>query len=401
MLTSAFSAASTGLRTMQAVVDTSSVNVANAKTPGFRRREEALFELLGGGVSSTTVHRFSEARAVRLAELAGDVAYQETLAQALRRNQAQLSEASSRMGAAFDSLRESVGALTSAPGDLSGREVAAGKAQALASTANAHLQQLQQSAQHLAHEQQGVEQAARVLLAQTHELNQAVARHGPLPELRDSLAQRGSEFAQLTGAQLRFERNGSASLSIEGRAVLDAAGPHEWPAELGGRAGALSAARALTLEDHAALEGALQAFAQRMNAANHRGTDLDGNPGGDLFALDHQGLRFVGSARGIAVSDPGGLNGHNAQSFLNLQSLAIDVGGVAVRSAAHASTAQALADTHSSVFNALEREQRQQEGVDLDQETIRIKQAQRVYEANAKLMQVADAMLGSLLSIRA
>lgn len=401
MLSTAFSIAGSGLRAMQSVVDTGSANIANANTPGYRRRDAALSELVNGGVASTTLHRFNESTAARLAQLSGDVAYQDTLAKALGRNQEQLSEASSQLAQAFDSLREAIGTMTLAPGNAQAREVAVGKAAALTSTANAHLRELDQQAAHLGREQASTLQAAQSVLAQMQELNRAVMRHGPLPELRDSLAQRAVEFAQLAGGELRFNLNGTAVVSIRGQAVLDGDVLGELPPTLGGQAGALAQARVSTLADRDAVVATLDAFAARVNEANRRGVDANGQAGGDLFAVDASGLRFVGTAASLAVSDTPGLDAQNIDSFLELGNPGIDLGAIAVRSAQASASAQGLAGAHGSVLQSLQERQRREEGVDLDAEAVRVKEAQRLYEANAKLIQVADAMLGALLSIKA
>lgn len=401
MFSTAFSIAGSGLRTMQTVVETGSANIANAHTPGYRRRDEALSELFGGGVSTQTVHRFNEATASRLTQLSAEVSYQDTLAQALRQTQAQMSDAASLAAQSLDSLRTAIGAMTVAPAQPQAREAVAQKARSLTQVANTHLEGLDHQAAQLEGERSTTVAAAHAVLAQAHELNRAVLRHGPLPELRNELAQRALEMGELTGASLRFNANGTAVLSIGDTSVLDGDVKGELPAVLGGKAAALDAAAANARASRNEMQAALAAFASRMNAANHKGTDAAGQPGGDIFEASASGLRFVGSAERFAFSEATALEAHNVANFLEVSGLGQDLGAIAVRTAQQSTAAQGLAGAHGRILQSVQERQQREEGVDVDFEISRVKQAQRLYEANAKLIQVADAMLGSLLSIRA
>lgn len=52
----------------------------------------------------------------------------------------------------------------------------------------------------------------------------------------------------------------------------------------------------------------------------------------------------------------------------------------------------------TSKYNAANKQYQDAYGVDLEQETLKLLQAQRLYEANAKVIQAADSMLGTLLN---
>ena len=82
-------------------------------------------------------------------------------------------------------------------------------------------------------------------------------------------------------------------------------------------------------------------------------------------------------------------------------SLSTAVGALATQAANQASLAKIVTAGNNSSLGATEAKQQRAEGVNVDAQTIEMINAQKAYQANAKLIQIADSMLGTLINMKA
>jgi hypothetical protein len=298
MISSALNIGASGLRTMQAVIDNHSRNIANADTPGYRRRDTLLAEQVNGGVTYSTAHRFNETTAARLTQLAGEVGASDALARELTGAQAQLGTASTQLADAQHSLATALANAVFAPNDATTRTMVAENAAGLAQIADTNLRELDARIT-------GANQAERLTRAQAQTkldelamLNQQVLANGATPAIRDRQAQVGQELASLAGGEMRFNPNGSAEFRIDGMLVLTSAGAKQLPQTLGGQAGGFAQARAELTGLRDGFETNLREYARAMNTLNQQGVDAGGQPGEELFSMEGGRFSFVGSAFG-------------------------------------------------------------------------------------------------------
>lgn len=178
--------------------------------------------------------------------------------------------------------------------------------------------------------------------------------------------------------------------------VVSANGTLELPKNIGGKLAASQQAYERVLAQRESLRQQVASYTDLMNGLNASGT-----PGSTLFAFDGTTMTFVGDKQSFSLQ---GANGNAAPTQLMAQagqSFAEELVGLTVRAVGAAHEAKAAAHSRSAGLESLEARQRREEGVDLDREMIDLVMTQKLYEANAKLIQTADAMLGTLLSIKA
>ncbi len=399
MISSALNIGASGLRTMQAVIDNHSRNIANADTPGYRRRDTLLAEQVNGGVTYSTAHRFNETTAARLTQLAGEVGASDALARELTGAQAQLGTASTQLADAQHSLATALANAVFAPNDATTRTMVAENAAGLAQIADTNLRELDARIT-------GANQAERLTRAQAQTkldelamLNQQVLANGATPAIRDRQAQVGQELASLAGGEMRFNPNGSAEFRIDGMLVLTSAGAKQLPQTLGGQAGGFAQARAELTGLRDGFETNLREYARAMNTLNQQGVDAGGQPGEELFSMEGGRFSFVGSAASLALAGNSGA-GSVAQQMSELDTLTTGTTVLATTAAERTRAARGVADAQGFALAGWEQFRQEEEGVDVDAEMIALKNAQRAYEANAKVIQIADAMLGTLLAIK-
>lgn len=399
MLSAALNIAASGLMANNAKANTHATNIANADTPGYRRRDDVMTEMVNGGVRYSSVHRFNEVTANRLSLLAGEEQASATLASSLSMTQAQMSSASTELADAQNALGTALYQASVNPNDQTAKTVAAEKAQGLASIANTHLQELDRRVVDEKRAQGEVNQQAQAKIQELAMLNRQVNQLGATPDLKDRLAQTGRELAELVGGEVSFAANGKAEFTVGTTRVVGADDTVQaLPAEVGGKLGGHIAAEKEILATRNDFSAGLQKFADDMNSLNAQGTDATGNAGGNLFSLSADGFKFDGNVNSFALNSTSGKN--IGQSMAELGSLSKMTGSIASSVASKTSLARTTSEVQGMSLGSWEAKYQKEEGVDVDMEAIHLKTAQRAYEANAKVISVADSMLGTLLSIK-
>lgn len=399
MLSTAFNIGASGLLANNAKVATHSANLANANTAGYRRRDDVFTEMQHGGVTYDSVHRFSTVTANRLSQLAGAEQSSETLGAALKSFQTQVSAASTELADAQNALSTALAQAGLNPADSTARSVASAKATAVASIADAHLKEM-------AARIEGEQAAQGELLTQAKAKAQAIAllnkqvdQFGATPELKDKLAQTGLELAELVGGEVSFTAYGKAEFRIGATKVVGADNSVKaFPDEVGGKVGGHAAAALEIQAAKSTFEQGLQQFADKMNTLNSQGNTPAGTAGAKLFDLTSDGFKFTGSANGFGLEPVSGVN--VAQAMSEVTALSKMTGALASEVASKATLVKTTNEVDTMALDSWQAKYKAEEGVDTDLEAISLKEAQRAYEANAKVISIADSMLGTLLSIK-
>lgn len=396
MLIRSMSIAATGLNSFQKVVDNHSANIANADTPGYRRRDSHLSEVSNGGVAHDTVHRFNIAVAVRITELAANAKYSDTLAEKLVSAQDLLGSASKSMADSQVELKTALTQMIYNPSNPAASTATVEKASAFAKIANNYLSQIEGKIADEDKFQDYSKQLASIKAAELAALNRSISQIGWTPEIKDKQAQTAKELSELTGGVVSFTSAGVAEFSINGNPLVNAEGVQPFGTEFGGAIGASIQAKAELEGINLEFRDQLNNFSSGINTLNSAGSDLQGNVGQDLFGFDAQG-NFVYTGNSFAI------NGSNQQGNSLVEALNFSKGitDLTGKTAIKASLANTLSSVDGQILNSMESERVKQEGVNIDMEILGMTNAKRAYEANAKVIQTADSMLGTLLSIKA
>lgn len=387
---------------MQKATDIHSANIANANTPGYRRQDVAYSTVREGGVNASGVHRFSPAVASRIVQLAGESSYQAALS-------SQLSLSSDMQSQMASDVNQSLNRFTSAfyqkamsPNTPGLGQAVAGSGESLGSTVTNSLAGINENLAVLDRQISGAQAQGVDALKKLANLNKQIYQYGATPELVNQVAQVGREAAELVGGTLRIDPETSQAFMSLGGAVLvnGDKSAESIPATAGGKLGGFIAAKNQAVRDKTALVASIQSFTDKFNTFNQGGSTVSGTAGGEVFTFDGQVLSYTGTADGSDLGI-GPMNQARKDEMTAASSLGEDLANLAGQTAFKTNSAKADLASANSSMAATEEYQQLQEGVDINAEMIAMRQAQRLYEANLKMIQVADEMLGTLLNLRA
>lgn len=438
---------SSGLAAAGANIDATAQNVANSSTVGFHRRsvEQTVADpvisgivAIGQGVSIDGIVRDNVALlGAQQVELAGDASAAASLHDALIQVEPLFDETTSdglrtSIDAFFDALVEA----TTDPSELGLRAEVVATAEDVAQTVSATAVELDAA---LAQFEEDIELSLPPLTQQLQEvaaLNERIIAKGGAEVAPDLADQRDAiirDLGEEVGIVPRYEADGSATLLLDGHAVVtgnEARTLSYSPptgvaisvdggnviAEPGGRIGGLAEAHEKTAGYLDELNTFATEFATALNAQHAAGFDLNGVAGGDIFTfnptnpaatlvlsstLTAESLAFAGDATAFAgdgvnllaltdLEDQATVGGQTAGAFLS--SLTNTVASDVATAASDAERTNELrADLDGLVQNL--------HGVDLDEEASRLIEFQAAYQAAAKVIQITNQMLGTLMEI--
>jgi flagellar hook-associated protein 1 FlgK len=454
------------LSIVQAKAASTSNNIANANTPGYARQQVNLAEspssplasnhgFIGGGVylqSITQVRdQFVEAQLpVAFSSSSSSTSQSDALASISAFNNG----ADGGLADAMSHFYSSLTALAQNPGDPGLRQTAVQSAAWLASTFNRTSQSLEQARVGVDASVTNAVQQVNSTLAQVADLNRRISvieQSGAEPD--DLLDQRHNlmdQAAQLIGAQQVPDAYGNISLVLPGGTTLVSQSvaatitlqgnnankghidlvftPADGSAatvikqsDLGGQIGGLLSARDGALGTASSdLDTLAFGFANAVNAQNQAGSDLNGNPGGDVFAV---GTTSAGAAANITIdpalaSNPsllaaagpapsGSGDATNLQALIATQNTVLPNGLDVQKGMAKivsdfgtaAADAQNAASFDGNMLTSLQNTRNSVSGVSLDDEMVGLMQAQHAYEALAKVITTTQTMLDTLMQM--
>ncbi len=460
--------ASSALRAHQQALDVINNNVANANTPGYRRQQVVYQNgvafptpslnggwgpgQFGGGVQVQAIKRFGTDFL--------DGRYRTELAQSgkydVQRNilnqvESLLNEtgANSLVGK-MDAFFNSWQALSADPANTAMRGDLRGRAEDLVAAFNSRAQQLRatRSEQDVALDQRvdEVNDVASQMARLNGEIALVVGRDEQPNDLLDQRDRLADRLAELTGATISNQPDGTVMASINGHAlivgtstfklqtVVDPANDNllavQWqtptPAAYNGTtgeiAGILDARDRIVKGQLDGLNTLAQTVITQVNTQHNSGYRLNSATlGGNFFepAADPSGqyalsiqlnANIVADVANIAAASnpnaPG--DGNNAIALANLQRALTMSGGTATFGGAYTAQVGSLAletrnaetrySDRQAVAAALDQQRQAVGGVSLDEEAANLMQTQKAYEAAARVLNAVDEMLDRLIN---
>lgn len=360
----------------------------------------------------------------------------------------------SGLGAAVTKFYSTLRALAQNPGDAALRTSFLGSAQALARAFNTTAQGIESTRSGLDADATGlvgeINSAAQAVAALNAQVKAARASGAEPNDLLDLRQRQLDQLATLAGATTVATSEGDVNVVLPGGVTLvagaragqlgtlpsasghvdvrmeklpDGSGPVALAASaLGGTLGGTLAARDGALADAlTAVDDLAADMAGALNAQHALGFTTTGAPGGPLFDVSGalgaaRSMRLAISSAsqlalaGSAAAGPG--DATNANALLATESAALDpldparrgvqqrLAAIVSQYGASTATAKAFAEQDAAVKDHLATMRDSYSGVSIDDEMITLQQAQRGYEAIAKVIQAADSMLETLLNLR-
>ncbi len=449
-----FNTALSGIRYQQTVLDVASTNVTNATTEGYVRRRvvgettgasatPAMWSRssdVGNGVRTTGVDRMVDPlldRRVRTEH--GKQAWLDLQSSVLARVETGIAEpGDSGVSAAFAAFRSSLQDLANAPDSQAARGQVLANATTVADALRLQAHQLDaESGDQRATLLDTVAEVNRVSsdLASTNKSIAAAGLSGAdsstLLDTRDRLSLR---LAELTGATATVQADGTMDVSLNGASLVDgqaasqlriaggvtAAGAADGqpvsfaldpsgtavPGPIGGRAGAVADLLDNVLPTYRrGLADVARSFADTLNDQHTRGYDADGAQGGPLFAYDPADVAgtitvaITDPAKVAASSLPGGvLDAGNARAMAGAITMDNAYQRLVSGFGTTVASIRGLAGNQQALTTQVDNAREQLAGVSLDEETVAMVQAQRAYEAAARVMTTLDSVLDTLVN---
>lgn len=448
-----------GATAAQAALSATSQNVANVMTPGYTRQGVLLVSVqplqsgtlrAGSGVAVPSLLRFSDNyKSVQMWNAASELGQRETAQPYLTQLEQVLGDEESGINNGLDTFFAALNAASVDPTSSPLRQQVITTADALAQRFNSLNQVL--SNQRASVAQQRITTIANIntLAEQIARLNkEIVATNGTgvnASGLIDARDNKIDELARLVAVQVVEQPDGSRSVSLRGgqplvigslasrmSAVANADGSQTLfidfaqesfnlaKTSLGGELGGLdNFEREVLLPTMTSMMEMAQQLAESVNDQLALGFALDGTPGLPLFEFDTTGVTGTLRIRsGIIAQDlafssdpttPG--NSDNLQELIAIKRKAVNLsalGSVSLSDAVTQLVAKLGMDsqqntvalnTAKTVRNQAEESWKSTSGVSLDEEAANIMQYQQMYQANMKVIAVANELFDSTLSI--
>lgn len=446
---SSINTALTGLNYNRVALDVAGNNIANVGTEGYARRSinaetiaspprPGLWSGFDGGQFGVKVGSIDrmvdpllDARARHEHGSQASVDIRQTV---MARIEAAIGEPSDTgLAALLDDFKASWEDLANSPNSDAVRSAVIGKAEALVAALHTQGRSIDTEAADLDFKVQVDVREVNRLAADLASTNKAIASAsltqsdtGTLEDQRDMIAMR---LAELTGGVATARSDGGFDVHINGVALVTGGDAGELASTtdanglgfhvsgldaspqpittVGGELGGLTHLLNDTLPGlRAGLENITIALADQVNGQHTQGYDKGGvNPGQDFFTYDPADpvatltVAISEPAHVAAAAVPGGsLDVENAHAIAD----AITVGAQWQQFVAdlglEVNSLNRLAATQQSLTDQVDSAREQLGGVNLDEEMINMLQAQRAYEASARLMNVVDSMLDTLIN---
>lgn len=447
------------LRYHQVVMDVASGNVANVSTDGYARRRvvgEALgapvqpamwsrYEGSGDGVRVADLQRmvdpFLDARARREH---GQQAYLDTRQAVLTRVESGIGEPGENgVSAALADFRKSWHDLANNPSSEAARNQVLAKANSLADALSVQRRNIVAEEGDQRFAMQTTVEEINTVASDLAAANKAIAvatmngtEAGTLLDSRDALAMR---LAELTGGRAVENGNGGLDVTVGGVALvqggqagsfavtsgINADGSSDGAAvtfgvtppggtssdvtaQVTGQAGGIGQLLNVTLPGYRdGIDAVAQQIADTVNTAHGAGFDQDGVAGQPLFDVDPTA---PGGPLRVLLSDPrdvaaSGIGGAANRDGGNATALATALTGpesayqrLVSGFGTEVSSAKRLAANQQALTQQVDGSRDQLSGINLDEEMVTMLQAQRAYEAAARVMTTIDSVLDTLIN---
>lgn len=420
MINSVFNVATTGLRAAQLGLDATANNVANVDTPYYIRDTLDLQEQnfntgplsAGDGVKASVVKLGTGGFPQHLQDaLASEAAGQTTLDLANQFSQGlQNSQLSQKLTDFYNSFSD----LGSNPSSDSARQTVIAKANDLSQSVNS-LSNLSTTIQsQTQYDNQIDTQQFNSLLGQIAQINANATPSDSLQAQRNDLMGQLGAIASVqspdNGKTIYLKTPQGQGMELLNGSKVDNFKDSDLAQAASGKIGARSQFVNSTMPDIlSGIASSVKSIVDNVNNAHEAGYDENGNPGKAIFSYNTSDVlgtlsNNIENTQDIAAASTTTTsgNGNNALSIFNLgatdgQAMTESMGVANAKLGGVIS--KATNDAKPDESNNLLSQWKNQFGVNLDEEGVNTLKYQKMYEANAKVLQVADSMMGTLLDI--
>jgi flagellar hook-associated protein 1 len=439
-----------GLGAAQAGLQTSTNNVANINTPGYTREEPILEEsdpiiqgniAYGGGVRVEGIQSLSDNLLnLQVSDETQQQSQSQAYVNAMNQVQTLFPDDTTGIGAQISAFFQSLNNLSTDPSDLTLRQDVLSSADDMASSFNSTSNQLTQTGQQLDLDvQQQVQQVNQItqqiaaLNTQLSEVSSTGQDYASYEDQRSNLIQQLSGLIDVSqvsdGNSLTLTTKQGAALVVDGSAYALTTSPdangvqqiysaqgNEITSQIsGGSLGGILQARDQAIPTlQTQLDSLASGLVQALNAANQMGTDLNGNPGGNLF----QPITGTGAAASmtVAITDPAllaagsdgssGSNGNIAnltavanQAVSNGMTPSDAYGNMVFQVGTDVSDGNTELSASTAMLSQLQQQQSSVSGVSLDEEASNLLLYQRAYQASAEAITAVNTMLQTVINM--
>lgn len=439
-----------GLGAAQAGLQTSTNNVANINTPGYTREEPILEEsdpiiqgniAYGGGVQVEGIQSLSDNLLnLQVSDETQQQSQSQAYVNAMNQVQTLFPDDTTGIGAQMSAFFQSLNNLSTDPSDLTLRQDVLSSADDMASTFNSTSNQLTQTSQQLDLDvQQQVQQVNQItqqiaaLNTQLSEVSSTGQDYASYEDQRSNLIQQLSGLIDVSqvsdGNSLTLTTKQGAALVVDGSAYALTTSPdsngvqqiysaqgNEITSQIsGGSLGGILQARDQAIPSlQTQLDSLASGLVEALNAANQMGTDLNGNPGGNLF----EPITGTGAAASmaVAITDPAllaagsdgssGSNGNIAnltavanQAVSNGMTPSDAYGNMVFQVGTDVSNGNTELNASTAMLQQLQQQQSSVSGVSLDEEASNLLLYQRAYQASAEAITAVNSMLQTVINM--
>jgi flagellar hook-associated protein 1 FlgK len=448
-----------GALAAQAALATTSQNIANVMTPGYTRQGVLLSAVQpmhagklssGSGVSVDALIRFSdEYKSMQMWRAATELGARNAAQPYLTQLEQVMGDDSSGINSGLDAFFSALNAASVDPTSNPLRQQVITAAEALAQRFNSLYQVMSNQRAAVAQQRLAVVDQVNAVSADIAKLNQQIADSrgsGINPSaLIDARDRKIDELSGLVDVQVVNQADGTRSISLRGgqplvlgarsakmTAVYNPDGSQTLTVDfasesfklignrLGGQLGGLDWYESDVLVPMIdSVSGMADQLANNVNNQLAAGFAPDGTPGEPLFDFDSTGVTGILKLRAGVVgselafsSDPATPgNSDNLMQLIALRTQPVTLPTLGSVSLADAATQlvgtlgtqsqqnQALLNTAETVRNQAEESWKATSGVNTDEEAVNLMQYQQLYQANLKVVAVANALFDSTLAM--
>jgi flagellar hook-associated protein 1 FlgK len=428
MSSSALSIAVSALRAHTYAVETTSHNIANAATPGYRRQRVELRTAyprngglgpMGAGVEAARITRATDRLGdLRVRGTSAQAAYFGTRSEIMQKVEDVFGEPEQGVTTELTAMWDAFATLAVSPTDNAARYQVISALNGVADRVNEISRSLAQLSADASQRLSSDVDEANATIMRLREINRYARIPGGLPaDLADERDRALDALATSIGARSSIDNDGMVRVTLNGLALVDGdrATPltvtssgtvthPSGPVTIGGTVGGLSASVVTDIAGaKASLDTFVSGFMTALNAVHAGGFTPSGAAGGPLLGMTSGQLTVtVAAPADLAAADVAGQlqNGRVADALAQLRStqggayraLVTDLSGRVAGVGRSAETAQSVADAASQQRDSAV-------GVNLDEEMTDLMSQQRAYEAAARLVSVVDEMMQALISM--
>ncbi len=446
-----------GALAAQVALNTTSHNIANIMTPGFTRQGTLLATVgssglartsAGSGVSVPTLLRFSDSyKSQQLWQAASELGSRTVPQPYFTQLEQVMGDDSSSINKGLDVFFAALNAASVDPTSSPLRQQVITSAQALAQRVNSLNQVLANQRQSLAYQRKATLTQINSLSTDIAKLNEEIAATqatGVNPSgLIDARDLKIDALASLVGVQVVDQADGTRSVSLRNGVPLVvgalagklseqgfADGSHVLQVKfaresftlgsqpLGGQLGAMEEYETRVLVPTLKVVADLaQSIADKVNTQLAAGFTMNGIPGTPLFEIDTTGSGLMSVTDGLLGQDlafsadaanPG--NSDNLLLLIDQRNQSVNAGVLGTvrmgdvhtqligRLAMDSQQNQASLDTAQTVRNQAEESWKSTSGVNQDEEAMNLIQYQQMYQANMKVIAVANQLFDATLA---